>query len=271
MPDLLELSRLWLRQYHPAPGAGLTLVAFPHAGGSASYFQPLSAALSPDVEVLSLQYPGRQDRRSEPCLDSIGGLVEGICEVLSPRTERPVVFFGHSMGAVLAYETARRLEKESSVRLLGLVASGRRSPTTAREETVHLRDDAGILAEIQRLNGTDSALLQDEDIQRMILPSLRADYTAVETYAHQAGPALRCPVTVFTGDADPQVTRAEAERWSELTDGGFRLRSFPGGHFYLATRPGAVTGALTEEIAAFRTPGSRAAAAGPGDVGPGAG
>ncbi|WP_327674467.1 thioesterase II family protein [Kitasatospora sp. NBC_00458] len=260
MSDLQELSRLWLRQYHPAPDAGLTLVAFPHAGGSASYFQPLSAALAPGVEVLSLQYPGRQDRRSEPCLDSVDRLVEALSEVLGALTERPVVFFGHSMGAVLAYETARRLEKESAVRLLGLIASGRRSPTTVRHETVHLRDDAGVLAEIQRLNGTDSALLQDEDIQQMILPSLRADYTAVETYVHRAGAALRAPVTVFTGDADPQVTRAEAERWSELTDGGFRLRSFPGGHFYLASEAGAVTRALSEELAAFRA----AAPSGPG-------
>ncbi|MFE6872629.1 thioesterase II family protein [Kitasatospora sp. NPDC057692] len=252
-PDLAELSERWLRQYRPAPGAAVTLVAFPHAGGSASYFQPLSGALGPQTEVLCLQYPGRQDRRHEPCLDTVEAFVDAICAVLRPRTERPLVFFGHSMGAVLAYETARRLEAERAVDLLGLIVSGRRSPTTTRHETVHLRDDAGILAEIQRLNGTDSALLDDEDIRQMILPCLRADYTAVETHVHRAEPPLRCPVSVLTGDADPQVTRQEAQRWSEVTAGGFRLQAFPGGHFFLGSQQGPVTRALTDSLADFRT------------------
>ncbi|MFF2354189.1 thioesterase II family protein [Kitasatospora sp. NPDC058115] len=252
-PELQELSGRWLRQYRPAPDAAVTLVAFPHAGGSASYFQPLSAALGPQTEVLCLQYPGRQDRRHEPCLDTVEAFVDAICTVLGPRTGRPLVFFGHSMGAVLGYETARRLEAERAVDLLGLIVSGRRSPTTTRHETVHLRDDAGVIAEVQRLNGTDSALLEDEDIRRMILPCLRADYTAVETYAHRAGPPLRSPITVLTGDADPQVTRQEAERWSEVTSGGFRLHSFPGGHFYLNSQQGPVTRALTDSLTAFRT------------------
>ncbi|MFE7191540.1 thioesterase II family protein [Kitasatospora sp. NPDC057541] len=252
-PDLAELSGRWLRQYRPAPEAAVTLVAFPHAGGSASYFQPLSGALGPRTQVLCLQYPGRQDRRHEPCLDTVDAFVDAICAVLRPRTERPLVFFGHSMGAVLAYETARRLEAERAVDLLGLIVSGRRSPTTTRHETVHLRDDAGILAEIQQLNGTDSTLLDDEDIRRMILPCLRADYTAVETHVHRDGPPLRCPVTVLTGDADPQVTRQEAERWTEVTAGGFRLRTFPGGHFFLSSQQGPVTRALTDSLTAFRT------------------
>ncbi|MFE5587131.1 thioesterase II family protein [Kitasatospora sp. NPDC056531] len=251
-PDLPELSRRWLRQYRPAPEAAVTLVAFPHAGGSASYFQPLSGVLGPGVEVLCLQYPGRQDRRREPCLDTVEAFVDAIGAVLRPRTERPMVFFGHSMGAVLGYETARRLEAEGDVDLLGLIVSGRRSPTTTRHETVHLRDDAGILAEVRRLNGTDAALLDDEDIRQMILPCLRADYTAVETYVHRDGPALRCPISVLTGDADPQVTRQEAERWSEVTSGGFRLQAFPGGHFFLNSQHGPVTRALTEALADFR-------------------
>lgn len=252
MADQHTLSDLWLRQYHPAPDAGLTLVAFPHAGGAASYFQPLSTALSPGVDVLSLQYPGRHDRRSEPCLDSVDRLVEGIFQVLSTRTARPLVFFGHSMGATLAFETARRMERESEARLLGLIVSGRRGPRTIREETVHLRDDAGLIAEIRKLNGTVSALLEDEEILRMILPSLRADYTAVETYVYRDGPPLRCPISVLTGDSDPQVTRAEAERWAEHTTADFRLRVFPGGHFYLNSRPAEVIKALTEDLDAYR-------------------
>jgi pyochelin biosynthesis protein PchC len=253
MPDPATPGDLWLRQYYPAPAADLTLAAFPHAGGAASYFQPLSAALSADVRVWSLQYPGRQDRRREPCLDSVDALAAGAADVLRERAECPMVLFGHSLGAVVAFETARRLEAESDVRVLGLIVSGRRAPTVVRHETVHLRDDAGIIAEIRRLGGTDAALLDDEDIVSMILPALRADYTAVETYAYREGPRLRCPISVLTGADDPQVTAAEAERWAEHTSGGFRFRAFPGGHFYLSEQRTAVLAALTEDLAAFRS------------------
>src|SRR5690606_25501676 len=147
--DVLDSSQRWVRRFHPAPDGEVTVVCFPHAGGSAGYFAPLSARLTPRAEVLALQYPGRQDRRFEPALTSVGELVEGIVEALSGHTGRPLVFFGHSMGATLAFETARRLEPELGGRLLGLVVSGRRSPGTVRRETVHLRDDAGLIAEVR--------------------------------------------------------------------------------------------------------------------------
>ncbi|MGW6569557.1 thioesterase II family protein [Streptomyces sp. NPDC054975] len=252
MPELPPLDDRWLVRHHPAPGSDLTLVCFPHAGGSASYFRPLAGALSPRVDVLSLQYPGRQDRRNEPCIESVDGLVDGITQALRPLAGRPTVFFGHSMGAILAFETARRLAAVPGAEPLGLVLSGRRAPRTVRHESVHLRDDAGLIAEIQKLNGTDPALLVDEDILRMALPSLRADYTAVETYEYREGPELRCPIRIFTGDADPQVTREEAERWAEHTTSSFDIRTFPGGHFYLNEQPGPVTAALVAELDGFR-------------------
>jgi len=250
MPD--SLSDLWLRQYHPAPAADLALVAFPHAGGAASYFQPLSAALSPGVQVLSLMYPGRQDRRSEPCLDRMDTLAAGVFDVLRKRSGHPMVLFGHSLGATLAFETARRLGAETDVELLGLIVSGRRQPRAVRQEAIHLRDDAGIISEIRQLDGTNAALLDDEDIVQMVLPALRADYTAAETYVYRDGPALRCPISVLTGAADPRVTGVEAEGWAEHTTGDFRLRTFPGGHFYLNAQQTAVVEAITEDLTAFR-------------------
>ncbi|MFE5792305.1 thioesterase II family protein [Streptomyces sp. NPDC056503] len=252
MAELPLLDDPWLVRHHPAPGSDLTLVCFPHAGGSASYFRPLAGALAPRVDVVSLQYPGRQDRRNEPCIESVDGLADAITRALRPLAGRPLAFFGHSMGAMLAFETARRLAAGQGTEPLGLVLSGRRAPRTVREENVHLRDDAGLIAEIQKLNGTDPALLVDEDILRMALPSLRADYTAVETYVYREGPALDCPVRVFTGAADPQVNREEAESWAEHTASTFAVRTFPGGHFYLSEHPGEVIAALVEELDDFR-------------------
>ncbi|MEV6671492.1 alpha/beta fold hydrolase [Streptomyces sp. NPDC051162] len=254
MDGIEESGRLWLRRFHSSPDgpdSDVTVVCFPHAGGSASYFLRLSAALSARAEVVALQYPGRQDRRSEPPLSSVDALVRGITRALRGRGDRPMVFFGHSMGGTLAFETARRLEAESDGRLLGLIVSGREAPGPARRPTTRLRDDAGLLAGIRELEGTASALLDDEDVVRMIMPALRADYTAVETYAYRKGPALSCPLVVYTGDTDPQVSGREAERWAEHTDSDFRIRTFAGGHFYLDEQREKVTAALTEDLTAF--------------------
>ncbi|MFJ8166244.1 thioesterase II family protein [Streptomyces sp. NPDC096136] len=255
MADPHALRELWLRQYHPASDGAPTLVCFPYAGGAASYFHPLSEALSPGVRVLSLQYPGRQDRRAEPVHTDLHGLADEIARVLSGAVDGAVVFFGHSMGSTLAYETARRLaDGPDGERVLGLVLSGRRAPSTVRHETVHLRDDAGILEEVVRLDRGSAALLADPDIAGMVLPVLRGDYTAVETYAPREGARLHCPVSVLTGDADPQVTAEEAGAWAGATDGPFRLRTFPGGHFYLNAQREAVNAALAEDLADFTRP-----------------
>ncbi|MEU6556635.1 alpha/beta fold hydrolase [Streptomyces sp. NPDC046915] len=237
----------WIRRFNPAPDAAHRLVCFPHAGGSASFYFPVSRALSPAVDVLAIQYPGRQDRRHEPCVDSIHGLADALAEELDGWFDRPVTFFGHSMGASLAYEVARRFEERGTV-LHGLFASGRRAPSTVREERVHLLDDDGLIEDISRLSGTDTQVLGDPEILRMILPSIRADYRAAETYRYTPGPLLTCPLTALTGDDDPQVTLDEAGAWAEHTSGPFDLKVYPGGHFYLNSQAPAVLSALKSHL-----------------------
>ena len=235
---------LWLRRFHTSAPNAPRLVCFPHAGGSASWYHPMSATLSPDVEVHAVQYPARQDRRREPADYDIGGLAESIAQAIAqgfadpPR--RPLLFFGHSMGAVLAFETARALARRGLSGPDHLIASGRRSPTTHRDERVHQRDDAGVLRELRELDGTDGRLLQDEEIVRMAMPSIRADYRAVETYRLADATPVSCPITVLTGDADPKTTVAEALAWKELTSGGFTSKVFRGGHFFLVEHQQAV-------------------------------
>ncbi|MFP3992318.1 alpha/beta fold hydrolase [Streptomyces sp. E11-3] len=242
----------WIRRFHPAPAASSRLVCFPHAGGSASFYFPVSRALSPDVEVLAIQYPGRQDRRSEPCVDSIEALADAVQDQLPQWFDRPVFFFGHSMGATLAFETARRLEGRA-VRPAGLFVSGRRAPSRHRDERVHQHSDDQLLADIKRLSGTDSQVLDDPELMRSVLPAVRSDYKAAETYRYQPGPALSCPVFAFTGDSDPQVTLEEARSWSEHTEAPFELKAFPGGHFYLNSQATAVIGAIRSRISSLRS------------------
>ncbi|MCZ7433044.1 thioesterase II family protein [Streptomyces sp. WMMC1477] len=242
----------WFRRFQSASSGAVKLVALPHAGGSAPYFLPLARALAPELDVLCVQYPGRQDRYREPLVESLDSLADQLYDALTAEPPQQLVLFGHSMGAVLAFELGRRIERDGGGELLGVIASGRRAPCRHREETVHLRDDDGLVGEIRELSGTDPGVFDDEELLRMVLPALRADYRAVETYRYQPGEPLRAPISTLTGESDTRVTLEEARAWGELTSGSFQFRSFPGGHFYLNGHQAAVTEAIRESVAAFR-------------------
>ncbi|MFE9425681.1 thioesterase II family protein [Kitasatospora sp. NPDC006697] len=241
----------WIRRFHPGPDAGVRVLCLPHAGGSASFFFPLSAALAPEVETFAVQYPGRQDRRTEQPLESITELAAQVAAALDPADRRPLVLFGHSMGALVAYELARLLQQRGAAP--GAVfLSGRRAPSRGVPETVHLRDDAGVLAEVKALSGTDARLLGDDELLAMILPAIRADYTALGRYRHTAEPLLESPVTVLVGDADPMTAVADAGAWAEHTTGAFDQRVFTGGHFYLSHHQGEITDLVARTAKALR-------------------
>jgi surfactin synthase thioesterase subunit len=238
----------WVRRYDEAPGDTVQLICFPHAGGSASFFFPVAKALSPSVDVCAVQYPGRQDRRSEPNIDDLQDLADAIFPVVRPLADRPLAFFGHSMGAILAYEVALRLEKDGAPPLVRLYASGRRAPSRYREEAVHKKGEAAIIAELRALSGTNADLLGDPDALEMILPAVKADYKAVETYEHTPGQSLTCPVMALIGDSDPRVTADEAKAWSEHSTGSFDMRTFPGGHFYLVDEAPQILKLISEDL-----------------------
>ena len=223
---------LWCRRYRPARNATVRLVCLPHAGGSATFFLPVSAALSPGVDVVAIQYPGRQDRRAESPIDDIAALADRIHATVRRQPEMPLILFGHSMGAVIGFEVTRRLEADGHGPAR-LFASGRRAPATHRDETVHLRDDAGIMDEVRRMSGTASSVLGDDEIMRAALPALRADYRATETYTCSPDVTVNCPITALTGDSDPKTSLDEAKAWARQTTGAFNLHVFTGGHFFL--------------------------------------
>jgi pyochelin biosynthesis protein PchC len=232
MLETAQSTDLWVRRFHRAPQADARLVCLPHAGGSARYFFRVSRSLSPRVDVLAVQYPGRQDRRAEPCIEDIGLLADQITASLQPWIDRPMALFGHSMGAILGFEVALRLEAAGAP-VTALFASGRRAPSTHRDEAVHLRDDSGIIAEVRSLSGTHARIIENDKIIRTALPSIRSDYKATETYRHRPGTRVACPIHALVGDNDPKATVDEARRWNDHTTGGFELSVFPGGHFYL--------------------------------------
>ena len=241
-------SLLWIRRYHPASRCSARLVCLPHAGGSATFFLPLAKALSPAIEVLAVQYPGRQDRHAEPAIETVPGLVGHVFAALQPFGDRPLALFGHSMGAVLAFELALRLQDAGPAAPVRLFASGRRAPSRCRDDRIYPRTDAEIVAELRALSGTNAAMLADPEILDMFMPALRSDYRAIETYRHDTGRKVTCPVTVLTGNSDPHVSLDEAQAWQEHTTGPTEVHVFPGGHFFLAERSAAVTALVSQRL-----------------------
>jgi surfactin synthase thioesterase subunit len=205
---------------------------------------------APDVEVCALQDPGRQERLSEPTYGSIDALVGAlVAELLSAGCfEGRFGLFGHSTGAVVAFEVARRLEGARGIVPTALFASGRRGPTTRRDEKVHLGGDRALLREVGRLGGTPPELLADEEIQELMLPALRADYKAIETYEFQPGPPLSCPIWALAGDDDPLTTETELAAWRPQTTGPFVLKTYSGHHFYLSDHLHALTTLIADAL-----------------------
>ncbi|WP_405920805.1 thioesterase II family protein [Streptomyces longwoodensis] len=249
------MSSEWFRTYAPVeerPGAGpgVRLVCFPHAGGAASAYVRLARLLAPGCQVLSVQYPGRHDRRHQAPVADIGLLADAVAEEVTRHVRGPYAFFGHSMGAVVAYETARRLHGHGAP--VRLFLSGRGAP--GDEPGVHDRigTDAELLAVAAGLGGTAADLLDDPDVREMVLPALRADYRALGSYARTPGPRLHVPFTVLVGDRDPVVPVAEAAAWEAFTTAPTDCRVFAGAHFYLNDGPNLdavariVTAALAE-------------------------
>ncbi|GAA4241863.1 alpha/beta fold hydrolase [Actinomadura meridiana] len=225
----------WFRCADPRPGAPTRLVCLPHAGGSAVFYRTWAKEISPAVEVHAVQYPGRADRMGDALVTDAGSLAHQIVDAMAPLVDRPVALFGHSMGAVLAYEVARLLQARGDAPV-HLFASGARPPHDRGDDRVHERDDDGVVAELTKLGGTDADALRDPELRELVLPYVRNDFALIETYAHRDGTRLDVPVTTIIGDADPHVNEAQAARWAEVTDGPFALTVLPGGHFYLADR-----------------------------------
>jgi len=230
----------WLRHYTTPINPTHTLICFPHAGGSAVAFQPWARLMPAQVELLAVQYPGRLDRIHQPVLDSLSALAdsasEAIIEHLTRRAATSVVLFGHSMGAAVAFEVAARVGRTGlGDRLYALVVSGRPGPTRHRGGDVHLREDEQVIEELARLGGAPKTLLMHPEMRALMLPTVRADYRAIETYRPEPGLQLQCPIHAFGGTQDPEADHAALESWAHSTRSDFSLRLFPGGHFYLVS------------------------------------
>ncbi|KAF0846749.1 surfactin synthase thioesterase subunit [Nocardia caishijiensis] len=216
-------------------------------GASAAFYRGLAQHIGPGIEVVAAQYPGRQDRLGDPLITDLPELAGEIAADLLNLPPTPRALFGHSMGATVAYEVARRLAADGRP-VRELIVSGRPAPDFVETGLLHKASDAELIDHLERLAADPAPvrLLRTEPgLAELVLPGLRADYQAVETYRHRPGSVLNCPVTAFVSTEDPTTSLAQAEQWQTVTDGPFSLCTFPGGHFYFDDEPRVVAEAIT--------------------------
>jgi surfactin synthase thioesterase subunit len=235
----------WLRRFRDDVGCETKLVCFPHAGAGASAYRTWPLGLPPDIGVLAVRYPGREDRFSDPFPSRLEALADDIADALGELMRHRLVLFGHSMGASVAHEVALRFQ-ERGCPPAALCVSGRRPPHALAGRQMISGTDEEIIAHVVSFDASAAVIFADPGLREIVLPAIRADYRLTDDYSGGRRPLLDCPVYGYTGDNDPEVTPEQMRGWADMTHGAFRLRVLPGGHFYLRAKAAALLADLCD-------------------------
>ncbi|WP_197489968.1 thioesterase II family protein [Rheinheimera sp. SA_1] len=220
----------WQQREH----ATKRIFCFPFAGGGAGFYRHWAQCLPADIELIAVQLPGRENLLDQPPMTSLTAIVDTLFDSIEPYLDKPFVFFGHSLGALLAYELARMLRSKLDLSPQSLIVSAKRGPHLPGQGVVtHALSDQDFIDELALLNGTPVEFLQDQELMQFLLPQLRADFLVNETYAYLPGSPLRCPIVAMGGIRDPMVTVEELRGWQQHTSQSFSCQLFDGDHFYL--------------------------------------
>ena len=211
------------------------LYIFPHAGGSASFYVPFAKAFSTDVKRVAVQYPGAHGGQAHTVIPSIEVIADNVYPMLAsaPPSDGPVAFFGHSMGALVAFEVARRFESAGNP-ITALFVSACTAPARMRDEYFRDLSDDELVKFLVDLSGTDPKVLNNKEFIDMLLPALRGYYHAIAGYDCAAAATVSCPIYAFAGTDDGLAPYDNVAAWSAHTASGFAVRALTGDHFYFS-------------------------------------
>ena len=239
----------WVICPQPNPQANLRLFCFPYAGGSAAIFRTWPNNLPSHVEVCAVEYPGRGRQIKSAPLTRLEPLVEAIAPVLLPYLDKPFALFGHSMGGLVSFELTRLLRSQYSLSPFHLFISARRAPQFPfTKPPLHILSDPDLQDELRTLNGTPKAVLESAELMQMFLPILRADFAVLETYIYIQKQPLECPITVFGGLQDQEVSHEALQAWREQTNAAFSLHEFNRDHFFIHSHQELLFKLISQEL-----------------------
>jgi surfactin synthase thioesterase subunit len=242
----------WLAYRVTRPEVRLRLFCFPYAGGGASIYRGWQTVLPPEIEVCPVQLPGREIRFRETPYTNLEDLLPDLAAALFPYLDLPFALFGHSMGALIAFEFARYLQQRNKLIPVRLFVSGRKAPQFEDTgEAVYRLSDTDFISHLRQLNGTPEEILQNKDLMELVLPTLRADFELCDLYRFSPGQFLVNPITAFGGTADPNTTLTELEGWQTQTTGPFNLRLFNGDHFFINSAQAELLEALHVNLSGY--------------------
>jgi medium-chain acyl-[acyl-carrier-protein] hydrolase len=231
---MMSDDKRWLPRLGTNPDASIRMFCVPYAGGGASVYYPWREAVPPRFELCPIQLPGREARADEACIDDFFQMVEVLAPIVGRHLELPYVIYGHSMGAGLAFELARRLARDYGKPPLHLFVGAHRSPNKPYSyPTVQSVSGDQVLKILMRFNGMPRAILENQELLDMFLPILRSDLSVCETYAYEGQLQLDCPITLFTGASDGNVPPHEIAGWEAQTTAHFTHHIIDGDHFFL--------------------------------------
>ncbi|HEX2049621.1 MAG TPA: alpha/beta fold hydrolase [Actinomycetota bacterium] len=244
----------WFAFRRERDDAPIRLFCLPHAGGGALLFRSWHDAL-PGVDVCPVELPGRGTRLRDAPVEDAVSLALALADEMQPLLDRPYALFGQSMGAVVAFETARTLRRDGAPVPAMFVSASRNCPCLpdARPK-VHMLPDDEFTVALRRFGGTPEIVLQDPDMMDLFRPTLRADFAVAETYRYELEAPFECSVCVYSGDGDDLVDDPGLAAWQREFTGRFTQRRFPGGHFFVQKHAADVLRTLSEDLATV-TPG----------------
>lgn len=249
LPAAVVQADGWAVTWQPSPGAAVRLFCLPHTGGGAAVYRQWAGLLAPDVEVVAIRLPGRECRLREQPYSRMEDLVAQLVERVGPLLDRPHAWFGHSMGALIAFEVCRALRRRGLPEPVRLLVSGRRAPhLTGWEPPVHAAPHREVMERLRLLNGTPPEILDDAAMMSALLPVLRADFAVSERYRYTADRPLDCPITALGGTDDPMAGVPELSAWREHTRGDFTAHVVEGDHFFLHTSRESVMPRIRESL-----------------------
>ncbi|MEU0393696.1 alpha/beta fold hydrolase [Streptomyces sp. NPDC006208] len=256
--DAVTPNRGWISARFTVGLPRLRLLCLPHSGGSAAAFNAWRPYVPEGIELAPLELPGRGSRIAEPVPEALEPLLEAVLIGLRRELTMPYALFGHSFGAVVAYELTRMIERDGLRPPTALLVTGARAPhLPLARAPLSDGSDEELIAWLSHKGGLPAALLDFPDFLRDLLRAVRADMALAEGYRIPQPVTVGCPLFAFAGAQDGVSTVAQIEPWAAYTSGVHRMRVLPGGHTFPQTHPESTLSAVLEELGPFFRAGPR--------------